>query len=345
MAEAEGLGNAVALPAPPKHEWLELVKRWRAGEQGPVWYFTEPRRTDLALIDPRAQTLRGEYAWPFSSRVYLGGIRPDGLRWMVINEPGWFAGDGWDLTPETAGVARLDGRGLDHGPITAWVRGRAGETVVMVGGRHLGSGAGPAARVSLRIDGHDVESWTVPPATPSFLRFITLPAGTLAGGAPWSTLEIQATTGDGRNTGIVAIDQFDLQAPATPMLGFGEGWQEPEHAPSQGLSWRWASGKAVLRVSTTARDLEVEISGESPLRYFNRPSRIVASAGHGEVWHLDAAGDFTSVFTVPAEALRESGGAITIGTDQVFRPADRGQGADRRALGLRIYRVALRPAS
>ena len=47
-----------------------------------------------------------------------------------------------------------------------------------------------------------------------------------------------------------------------------------------------------------------------------------------------------------AAALRESGGAITIETDQVFRPADRGQGADRRALGLRIYRARLlTPAS
>jgi len=48
---------------------------------------------------------------------------------------------------------------------------------------------------------------------------------------------------------------------------------------------------------------------------------------------------------VPASALRASGGAITIETDQVFRPADRGQGADRRELGLRVYLVTLKPVS
>ncbi len=345
LAEAEGVGKVDALPAPPKHEWLELVKRWRAGARGPVWFFTEPRRTDLALIDPQAQRVRGEYAWPFSSRVYLGGIRPDNLRWIVINEPGWFAGEGWDLTPETAGVAHLDGRGLDHGPITTWVRGRAGAAVVMIGGRHLGSGAGPTARVALRIDGRDIDHWNVPAETPSFLRFIPLPPGTLAGGAPWSTLEVQATTDDGRNTGLVAIDQFNLQDPAMPMLGFGEGWQEAEYAPSQGLSWRWASGKAVLRVSTTDRDVDVEIAGESPLRYFSRASHVTGSAGRMALWRLSPDGDFTQVFKVPAAALQASGGTITIETDQVFRPADRGQGHDKRALGLRVYRVALKPAS
>ena len=113
--EAEGVGQAAALPAPPKHEWLELVKRWQAGARGPVWFLADPRRTDLALVDPRSRILRAEYAWPFSSQVYLGGIRPNGLRWIVIDEPGWFAGEGWHLTPETAGVARADGAGPRQG--------------------------------------------------------------------------------------------------------------------------------------------------------------------------------------------------------------------------------------
>jgi hypothetical protein len=345
LVEAEGAGKAAVLPAAPKHEWLELVKRWQAGGRGPVWFLAEPRRTDLALIDPQAQAVRGEYAWPFSSRVYLGGIRPDGLRWLVIDEPGWFAGEGWDLTPETAGITRADNRGLDHGPITAWVRGRPGAAVVMVGGRHLGSGAGPTARVTLRIDGRDIESWDVPASAPSFLRFIPLPPGTLAAGALWSTLEIQAATEDGRNTGIVAIDQFDLQAPATPMLGFGEGWQEPELSTTQGLSWRWASRKSVLRVSAWSRDITLTLAGESPRRYFDRPSRVVIKAGAQPLQDASVADDFNWSLRVPAAALEASGGVITIETDQAFQPADRGQGADRRVLGLRIYLVKITPAS
>ena len=345
LAEAEGTGKAAAMPAPPRHEWLEVVKRWQAGRREPIWFLAEPRRTDLALIDPRAQTLRREYAWPFSSRVYLGGIRPDGVRWIVIGEPGWFAGEGWDLTPETAGVTRADGRGLDRGPISAWVRGRAEAALAMIGGRHLGSGTGPAGHVTLRIDGRELAAWDVTPSTPSFLRFIALPPGTLAGGTPWSTLEIQATADGGRNTGIVAIDQFDLQAPATPMLGFGEGWHEAELSLSQARSWRWASRKAVLRVSAATRDLDLQIAGESPRRYFNRPSNVVVTVGDRRLRSEAVADDFEWLLRVPAEALRASGGTITIETDQSYRPVDRGQGADARALGLRIYRVAITPAS
>jgi hypothetical protein len=215
----------------------------------------------------------------------------------------------------------------------------------MIGGRHLGSGSGPEATVTVRIDGREIERWTVTPATPSFVKFMTLPPGTLASAAPWCVLEIQATANDGANAGVVAIDQFDLQAPETPMLGFGEGWQEPEYEPAQGLSWRWASQKAVLRSSVTDSDVELQLVGESPRRYFDRPSRVVATAGGIRLWSADAGSDFAWSFRVPAAALTSSGGVITIETDQFFRPADRGQGADTRALGLRVYRVRLKPAS
>ena len=341
----EGVGRAAALGAPPKHEWLEVVKQWQAGAHGPVWFLADPRRTDLALVDPQAQTMRGQYEWPFSSQAYLGGVRPNGLRWIVINEPGWFAGEGWHLTPETAGVARADGTGLGRGAIRAWIRPRDSAATMMIGGRHLGSGSGPEARVSVRIDGREIERWAVPAAAPSFLRFIPLAPGALAGASPWCVLEVQATEPGGANTGVVTIDQFDLQAPETPMLGFAEGWQEPEYAPAQGLSWRWASEKAVLRVSSPDRDLELQLVGESPRRYFDRLSRVIATAGDTGRWTLDAGADFSWSFRVPAAALKSSGGAITIETDQFFRPADRGQGADKRALGLRIYLVKLRPAS
>jgi hypothetical protein len=343
--EAEGIGRATALEAPPKHEWLEVTRQWENGAAGPIWFLADPRRTELALVDPRAQAVRGDYAWPFASQVYLGGIRPNGLRWVVIEEPGWFAGEGWHLTPETAGVARADGAGLGRGPIRAWLRTRGGAAVMMIGGRHLGSGSGPAAVVTARLDGRAIDSWTVAPSEASFLRFIPLDPGALASAAAWCRLEIGAAVESGAPTDIVAIDQFDLQAPATPLLGFGEGWQEPEYAPLQGLSWRWASNRSVLRTRPIGRDVELQIVGESPRRYFDRPSQVKAIAAGMPIWSAEASSDFAWSFRVPASALEASGGAITIETDQFFRPADRGQGADRRALGLRIYQVRIRPAS
>ena len=47
------------LPSPRGREWLELVKYWNEGGTGPVWFLAEPRRTDLALVDPASHVLRG----------------------------------------------------------------------------------------------------------------------------------------------------------------------------------------------------------------------------------------------------------------------------------------------
>ena len=100
-----------------------------------------------------------------------------------------------------------------------------------------------------------------------------------------------------------------------------------------------------MRSSVTDRDVELQMVGESPRRYFDRPSRVRASAGDAQLLSAEAGNDFAWSFRVPAAALTSSGGAITIETDQFFRPADRGQGADQRALGLRIYLVTLKPVS
>ena len=217
---------------------------------------------------------------------------------------------------------------------------------LLVGGRHLGKGTGSAARMSVRLDGREIDSWTVEAARPSFLKFLSVPAGGLKGDGLWAMLEIAAVAADtGKPTGIVDVEQFDAQDPATPMLAFGDGWQEPEHNPATGMSWRWASARSVLHVSSTERDVELQIVGESPSRYFVRPSRVVVSAGRHQIMSAGVATDFAWTTRVPAAALRDSDGTITIETDQVFKPADRGQGADRRDLGLRIYFVKIRPAS
>jgi len=335
-----------ALPASPKHEWLSLVKLWTTGDRRPVWFLADPRRTDLALIDPEARTIRGDYAWPFSTPIYLGGIRPDQLQWVVIRQPGWFAGEGWHLTPETAGVARADRRGLEYEPLVAWVKRRTETTTMMIGGRHLGLGAGPSARVDVTIDGREVDTWTVAPANDFFLRFVTLPGGSMAGDARYARLEVQARVISGNaRTGIVAIDQFDLQEPAAVMRGYDAGWYEPEYNPTTGQTWRWASERAALRTTTVDRDLELQVTGESPMKYFAKPSRVAVRVGSQSLFSNGVAADFAWSIRIPASALSQSGGLITIESDQSFRPADRGQNADRRALALRIYSATLKPVS
>jgi len=334
------------LPSLPKHEWLSLVNAWTTGDSRTAWFLADPRRTDLALIDPEARTIQGEYAWPFSTPIYLGGIRPDQLQWVVIRQPGWFAEEGWHLTPETAGIARADRRGLEYGPLVAWVKRRATTTTMMIGGRHLGVGAGPSARVDVTIDGREVDTWTVAPANDFYLRFVTLPAGSLAGDARYARLEVQARViGGNARTGIVAIDQFDLQEPAAVMRGYDAGWYEPEYNPATGQTWRWASERAALRTATVDRDLDLQVTGESPMKSFARPSRVVVRAGSQSLFSNGVSADFAWSIRVPASALSQSGGLITIESDQSFRPADRGQNADQRTLALKIYSATLKPAS
>ena len=335
-----------ALLAPPKHEWLELVKLWTSGGSGPVWFLADPKRTDLALIDPQSREIRAVHAWPFAAPIFLGGIRPDGVQLIRMRVPGWIAAEGWSLTPETTGLAKADRRGLEFGPIVAWVKRRAGDATLMIGGRHLGSGSGPTATVSVRIDGREIATWPVTAAGGFFLRFIPVPAGTLAGSPGYAKLEVAARVENTpAATGIVAIEQFDVQDAGTVLRGFDAGWQEPEYNPATGLTWRWASARADIRTTVTDRDLEMTIVGESPLRYFPRASQVVVKAGARVLHTASVNADFAWTIRVPAAVIAASGGVITLESDQSYRPADRGQNQDRRSLALRIYAVDLRPAS
>jgi hypothetical protein len=79
---------------------------------------------------------------------------------------------------------------------------------------------------------------------------------------------------------------------------------------------------------------------ESPLQYFPEAPLVRARAGDREVAMstIGAAGEWT--FDVPADALAASSGALTIETDKIFVPAERG-GADKRRLGLRVFTISV----
>jgi hypothetical protein len=216
----------------------------------------------------------------------------------------------------------------------------------MIGGRHLGRAGDPPVLFRVRIDGKDLAAWTATPSPAFFLRVLDLAAGALTGDGRFAILQVDATLADGsRPGGLAAIEQFDLQDAGVPMLGFEEGWQEPEYNFSQGRSWRWASGTSTLRITPGVGDITIHIAGEGSSPYFSRPSRVVVRAGSVELLRVGVADDFEWAIGVPAAALQQSHGIVTIETDQMFRPADRGLNADKRELGLRIYRVSLTPAS
>jgi hypothetical protein len=333
-----------ALPAPPRREWLELDQYWKSGSSRPLWFLADPKRTDLALVDPKARRLVRAYRWPFRHDRLLGGARPSEVDWYEIAPPGWFAEEGFALTPETAGMAREMGRGPSLGPIRASIRRRFNDATLVVGGRHLGRAEDGPVIFHATIDQREVASWTVDPSA-FFLRFCQVPAAALSGGRGYAALDIRATSTSGATTvPRTSVEQFDLQDEGSVVFGFGEGWHEPEYNPATGALWRWTSERAVVRVRHHGEALTLRIRGESPLRYFEVAPTVVVRAGSRVLGRYTPSEDFDWTIAIPASTLDAPDGQIVIETDHMFVPADERslrRSADPRRLGLRIYGVTV----
>jgi hypothetical protein len=355
------------LPAPVGHEWLELVKYWRDGGRAPIWFVADPRRTDLALIDPASRRLRRHYGWtvervapdPLSRRLafsfprlfqapaLVGGARPDEMDWYVMAPPQWFLGEGWALTPETSGMADQEKKGPDRpAGAVGYIRRRPEATRLVIGGRNLGAATDPRVRFALDIDGRILDTWDVAPNPGFFLREIALPPGTLTGAGDFGTLTVHAQRADGRAPTVTSasVEQFDLQPVGDVMFGYDTGWHEGEHDPRTGTTWRWASDASSLRIWNAGRDVHLHISVESPLRYFATAPTIVLRVGTSDIKRVEPRADFTIEADVSAALLAQAGGIVTLATSEVFVPAERVRGStDQRRLGLRVYDVAVTP--
>jgi hypothetical protein len=333
------------LAAPAKHEWLEVVKYWNEGGRAPVWFIADPPRSDLALI--RRQRPPAQYRWPFGPLLLLGGVRPGEMDWHVIDPPDWYLGEGWAMTPETAGIANEDGRGPGRGGARGWIRRWPGQATLMVGGRNLAD-AGPSARVRIAVDGRTVDEATLPPGF--FLRMLTVAPATLsgAGDGDYATVTVDAEPDSTSHSGPrlradVAVEQFDAQMAGRVVFGFGDGWYEQEYNPTTGRLWRWTSERAALRVRAEGHALSLHMDGELEAA---ASSHVVIRAGDRIVAEQDVGKSFSIATAIPAEALGGAEGAITIETSQWYVPSERSRRSrDRRHLGLKVYRCELAPAS
>jgi hypothetical protein len=320
------------LPAPPQHEWLELVKYWNGGGAAPVWFVVDPKRAQIDLIDHRDPVA---YRWMLPYPELIGGVRPNEMDWYRLDRPEWFVGEGWELTPEAAGVAQIDRRGLASAPLDAWIHRSVLEGGnILIGGRNFD--AAPV-RLTLVIDGRRVDELTAPPG--AFLHVSHLPSrGADTRPADYHRLSVEAVP-----PMRVGIEQFDASA-HQPIAGFGQGWQEQEFNPTTGLRWRWLSERGELRVVAPDGPLVLRIEGESPRKYFSRPSHFVVRAGDRVLLDTELSSDFSEAVTIPSGTLGRDA-IITMETDQIFMPADRSsRSRDRRHLGLRIFKCEVRPA-
>jgi hypothetical protein len=325
------------LPSPPKHEWLELVKYWNRGGRAPVWFVADPPRSDLALVDRRSVERRGTYRWQFAQTDLIGGIRPNVMDWNLIHAPGWYLGEGWSLTPETAGVARDEGRGPGRAPIQGWIRRHSGAVTLMIGGRNLAA-AGSPVPIAIMLGDRTIHEMSSPPGF--FLEFLTLEPGRLSGDGDYAALAVSAGAND------IAIEQFDAQATGQIVYGFGDGWYELEYNPATGRLWRWTSERAAIRLYAARQPLMLRLQGE--FETGASTAHIVLRAGGRIVAERDLPREFAVEIPLSADLIAEPGETIlTLETDQWYVPAEHNwrPTGDRRHLGLRIFTCEIGPAS
>jgi hypothetical protein len=323
------------LEAPAQREWLELARYWNRGGRGTVWFVSDPRRSELALVHhglPRAA-----YRWPLRFHELIGGVRPDEMDWYAIDPPAWYLGEGWSLTPEVAGLAFATGKGPASGGSQGWVRRSPGPLTLMIGGRLLPGGA-TSARLHVSIDGRTVAEAEL--AGGFFLQMFELPAGSMMGDGDYAALVVTA------DTDRVALEQFDAQPPGNVIYGFAEGWHEHEHDPSNGALWRWTSDRAAIRVRAGGKALSMRIRGESEAGH---EVNLTVKAGETVVVNRRVGSAFVVDTTIPAAALgplENVESVIAIETDGAFVPAEvRRRTQDRRLLGLKILECRITPAS
>jgi hypothetical protein len=319
------------LAAPAKHEWLELVKYWNAGGRAAVWFVADPLRTDLALIEPPARR-PATYRWPLEYPVLLSGVRPNEMDWHVFDAPGWYLGEGWSLTPETAGVAGEDRRGPGLAPIEGWIRRRSEAVTVMIGGRNLDAGT---AAITVRVDGKQAATIDARPGF--FLQFVELPEGALAGAGAYARLTVAADRPP------VTIEQFDAQSSSRLIFGFGDGWHEMEYNPATGRRWRWVGERGVIRLRARGRPVVLRMTGET--ENVPEPTTISIRVGDRLVGQAMAGREFTVQAPLPADLLTAPETAVTIESSQYFVPAEHSRRTqDRRHLALRVRDVEIRAA-
>jgi hypothetical protein len=327
------------LESPHGREWLSLVQEWRSHPQSSVAFVADPRRTDLALVDPQSRRLVQADRWRFIEPPFVGGARPGNADLYLMSPPRWMLDRGWALSAEVGGVTARDQLGPHRAPSVAWVRSGSEEVLLILGGRHLGAAGEPAARLSLRVNGQQLGNISVSPGF--FFNLTKIPAGTLASSDGYVPLEVASEVPGGGQVP-VALEQFDLQGQGIPMIGVEQGWHEPEYNPSTARAWRWTTERATLWVRPVGRDVTLVLEGESPLRYFDSPPVVTITAATRQVARFSPSSDFRQTVVLPADALAAADGRVVIESDKSFAPGERDGTGDKRRLALRIYSYSVK---
>src|SRR5262249_34983263 len=162
-------------------------------------FVVDPRRAAMAFVQ------HGEpiaYRQSIPQPVLLGGTRPADMDWYRVDNPDWYVGEGWALSPEAAGVADADRQGLRFGAIA----GRMSSDVLdggalIIGGRNFE----PSTTAHVTIAAGGGWSTTLDVAPGFFVNAIRLPPR--AGASPPEYIELTVSASPLAN---IAVEQFDV---------------------------------------------------------------------------------------------------------------------------------------
>ena len=191
------------------------------------------------------------------------------------------------------------------------------------------------------MDGRPTEAWTLTAGQRSVLRFVELPAGALSGAGAYAVVRVSAVPPAGQPAVPVALTQFDAAPLTTLQWGFDAGWHDDEVDLRTARRFRWTSGEASLVVRGAQGDLRVRVEVAAPGPSFTDAPVVQLRCGEAVLAEVRSLAAFTLDAHVPAGTLAGAGGRITLTTSATFSPAERGQSADQRRLGLRVERVEI----
>jgi hypothetical protein len=332
--------------SPPElYEWRSTIEHWTRGGTAPIWFVANPRRTDLLLIDRRSEHLLGSFTLKTQATWILNGLRPKAFNWWELRSPAWIALKGFALTPEIGGLAARDRQGPAFDGAMALVRRPPSGAVLVVGGRHVGGLSDPPVRVIIEVNGHAVSTVFANAQDRRYVAAVHLRADQLAGDTPYATVTIRSTSLSAPAAVVpVTVEQFDYQPEEGVLFALAGGWHEPEQEPGTGLTWRWASRRATVRVHRRpGTTVELTLSGDVPTMSRARSAQIRVISGGRELDAFAGAPAFLRRVEVPSAPSDACDVEILIESTFSFVPYEEGESADRRELAFRAFNLDVLP--
>ncbi len=314
-------------------ESLRLVEYWRSGGSDPIWFLSDPTRDDLMRFGREAAVHHATYRLPSDVAPLIAGLRTYEVGWWTIDRPDWMLGKGWAIGRSLTDEARTPG------VAGAFLRRRPEATMLFIGARR-DTADSTQAEVVARIDGVDVDRWSVP-AGNRMTRWIALPGGFLDGDTPYAELTLHVDA-DAQGRSDVVFDQFDAASDA-PLVALGHGWNVDDEAPP-GEFWRRTERLSELEVRHTGSPVQVSIRGNGEPGEFVSAPVVVITAGSTLLAQFVADDQFEQTFEVAPDVLDRTNGTLTIAVDARTTAAERARGTGKPKRGLRVRKIGVTPA-